>query len=230
MRPTIAHLLLVASTTGCISTMPTAFGESTDALAAHQVSVTVLGGGGAMAGTCSGCSGALVAGGGELRVRYGIDGKQEIGVSGFGTGTASTQGGSGLGSGGGEISYKVAPMRRLALVAGFGFIDIATLDVTGVGGDIGVLVAPYMGDNASVYTGARGALVGYPSGKGGWSESITLPIGVSIGDADRVRFFVEGGLLMGWEQFNGSPSTNSNIAIGGYGAVAIQFTIGERPK
>lgn len=210
--------------------MPTAFGESTEAISAHQVSVSALGGGGAMVGTCSTCNGALGAAGGELRVRYGIDGKQEIGVSGFGTATFSTQGGSALGSGGGEISYKLAPVPRFAFVAGFGFIDIATLGVAGAGGDLGVLVAPYLGDKASVYTGARAALVGYPSGKGGWSESITVPIGVSIAAAEQVRLFVEAGLLMGWEQFNGTPSTSSDLVIGGYGTIGVQITLGERPK
>ena len=224
------YLLLLAST-GCVSTMPTAFGESTETLAAHQVSVNVMGGGGALAGTCSGCKGALGAAGGQLRLRYGIDGKQEIGVSGFGVGAFSTEGGSPVGSGGGELSYKLGPMKQLALIAGFGFIDLASEGVTGAGGDLGVLVAPYMDEKASVYTGARGALVGYPSGSGGWSESITIPIGVSVAASESVRFVAEGGALFGWEQFNGtglgSTSLSSNVAIGGYGTIGIQLTFGE---
>lgn len=214
--------------------MPTAFGESTEALAAHQVSLNVMAGGGAMAGTCSTCNGAVGGAGGQLRVRYGIDGKQEIGVSGFGVGAFSTQGGSPLGSGGGEISYKLVPTKRLAFIAGFGFIDLASEGVAGAGGDLGVLVAPYMDDKASVYTGARGGLVGYPSGSGGWSESLTLPIGVSVAASDSIRFIVEAGALFAWEQFNGSgfgsTSLSSNVVIGGYGTVGIQVTIGEPAK
>jgi hypothetical protein len=213
--------------------MPTAFGESTDVLAPHQVSLTLTGGGGAMAGTCSTCNGAIGAGGGQARVRYGIDGKQEIGVSGFGAAAFSTQGGSALGSAGGEVSYKVAPVRRLAVVAGLGFIDLpgeGTSGTAGVGGDLGVLVAPYIDDHTSVYTGARLALVGYPQNNGGWSESITVPIGFMVG-SDQVRLIVEGGLLAGWEQFNGSPGLSSNVVLGGYGTIGVQLTFGERsPK
>ena len=214
--------------------MPTAFGESSDALAAHHASVTVMGGGGAIGGTCSGCNGAIGAFGGQVRVRYGIDGKQEIGVSGFGAGAFATQSGSsGIGSGGGELSYKVAPMRQVAFIAGFGFIDLASEGVAGAGGDLAVLVAPYMNDTASIYTGVRGALVGYPSGSGGWAESITVPIGASITTSDSVRVVVEGGVVLGWEQFNGSggPSLSSSAVIGGYGTVGIQVTLGdEAPK
>ena len=64
-----------------------------------------------------------------------------------------------------------------------------------------------MDDKASVYTGVRGALVGYPSGNGGWSESITVPIGVSVATIDSIRFIVEAGVLFGWEQFNGSSAS-----------------------
>jgi hypothetical protein len=214
--------------------MPTAFGESTEPLSAHQVSVNVMGGGGAVGGTCSTCNGALGAAGGQLRLRYGIDGKQEIGVSGFGAAAFSTQGKSAIGSGGGELSYKLVPTKRLALVAGFGFIDLASQGVAGAGGDLGVLVAPYMDDKASVYTGVRGALVGYPSGDGAWSESITVPIGVSIAASDGVRIIAEGGLLLGWEQFNGNgfggTSLSSNVVIGGYGTIGVQVTLGDREK
>ena len=233
MTKAALRVLLLASTTGCVSTLPTAFGESTEAIAAHRVSVNVMGGGGAMGGTCTGCKGALGAAGGQLRVRYGIDGKQEIGVSGFGVGAFSTEGGSPLGSGGGELSYKLVPTKQVALVAGFGFIDLASEGVAGAGGDLGVLVAPYMDDKASVYTGVRGGLVGYPSGSGGWSESITVPLGVSVAASESIRFIVEAGVLFGWEQFNGSgfggSSLSSNVAIGGYGTIGIQVTLGDRP-
>jgi hypothetical protein len=217
---------------GCFSTMPTAFGESTDVLAPHQVSLTVMGGGGAMSGTCSSCSGAVGAAGGQARVRYGIDGKQEIGVSGFGVAAFTTgSGSSALGSGGGEVSYKVAPDRRLAMVAGFGFIDIASEGTAGVGGDLGVLIAPYIDDKSSIYTGARAALVGYPQGNGAWSESISFPIGATLG-SDSVRPLVEGGLLVGWEQLNGSKgigSPSSSAVLGGYGTIGIRITFDERP-
>jgi hypothetical protein len=233
MLKSIVSALLIASTTGCVSTMPTAFGESTDVLAPHQVSLTLTGGGGAMAGTCSGCSGSLEAAGGQARVRYGIDGKQEIGVSGFGVAAFSTeQGSSAIGSGGGELSYKIAPMRQVAFVAGFGFMDLAFQGTVGVGGDLGVLVAPYMTDTMSVYLGARGGLVGYPSGAGGWSESVTLPIGFAVSASDTIRVIAEGGLLLGWEQFNGDiggQSISSNVVIGGYGTIGIQMIFGEPP-
>ncbi len=230
MLKSFAFELLIVSTTGCVSTMPTAFGESTDVLAPHQVSLTVMGGGGAMAGTCSGCSGSVDAAGGQARVRYGIDGKQEIGVSGFGVAAFSTQQGSSVsGSGGAELSYKIAPARQLAFVAGFGFIDLAFEGVAGAGGDVGVLVAPYMTDTTSVYTGARAGLVGYPSGSGGWAESVTLPIGFTISASDAIRLVIEGGLLLGWEQFNGPSSLSSNVVVGGYGTIGVQLTFGERP-
>ena len=84
----------------------------------------------------------------------------------------------------------------------------------------------------SVYTGARAALVGYPQNSGGWSESVTVPIGCSIAAGDMVRVLLEAGLLVGWEQFNGTTtgSVGSDAIVGGYGTVGVQITFGERPS
>jgi len=213
----------------CASTMPTAFGESTDVLSKNQASLSVMGGGGAVVGTCNGCSGSVSAVGGQARVRYGLGGNQEIGVSGYGAAIMSSESGtSAIASGGAELSYKIAPAPWFALVLGGGMID---LDGTcGGGGDVGVLFATHVTDTMSVYSGARGAFVGYPSGSGAFSESVTVPVGLSVGVADNVKLIAEGGLVVGWEQFNGDDSLSSDAIVGGYGTFAIQFMFGDKDE
>ena len=106
---------------------------------------------------------------------------------------------------------------------------IVDLDETfGGGGDLGVLLSTHVTDTASLYSGGRVALVGYPSGDGAFAESVTVPLGISIGVARDVKLIVEGGLVLGWEQFNGNlgNDTSSNAIVGGYGTFAIQLTFG----
>ena len=50
---------------------------------------------------------------------------------------------------------------------------------------------------------------------------------VALHTAERVRFFVEAGLLEGWFQYRDEPPKypNDGVALGGYGLLAVTFII-----
>src|SRR5512142_2544434 len=125
---------LAVASTGCFATVPAPFAEGTEVLKPHASGLTLVAAGGGVAGSCKAPQTCPAQGGvgGEARVRIGLRGNQELGASGYGAFVA-TQGNSGSLTqspsttfiGGGELSYKVAPVPWLAFVAGAGALDEA---------------------------------------------------------------------------------------------------------
>src|SRR5215468_8700615 len=97
--------VLVLGCTGCFATVPSPFAEGPEVLKPHATGVTLVAAGGGVGGICKApapCAGQGGVGG-ELRIRLGLRGNQELGVSGYGAFVATS---SSTFIGGGEISYK----------------------------------------------------------------------------------------------------------------------------
>jgi hypothetical protein len=205
-------------------------GESTEVLRRGQIGLTGAGGLGAMATDVGkNTSSGEVAGAGEVRVRVGIGGRQEVGLTGFG-GVGST---SGSNSSvpyeiGGKLSYKVAPSRWFAFVTSGGAFDES--QIAAFGGDLAAIVAPYA-DRAGdqFYTGAKGSVaVPVMQNARGVTEALTLPIGYAFRSSDDVRVFLEGGAVVGFAQLydaNQPLTTGGTTALGGYGVVAVRVLL-----
>ena len=102
--------VVCVTTGGCFASMPPPLAEGTDVLPPNAVGLTVAAGGGGISQICRNCTGGVDGGAGEGRLRVGIGGQGEIGVSGFGGFVESAAGeGSAMVFGGGELSYKIAP-------------------------------------------------------------------------------------------------------------------------
>jgi hypothetical protein len=228
--------------TGCYAPVPALFAESTEIIPRRAVSLTVAAAGGAASSFCSGCttSGAFGAGG-EGRLRFGIDGRQEIGVSGFGAFVGGTDGG-GIGYiVGAKLSYKIAVAPWFAIIAGAGALDVGSTAV--FGGDLAVVFAPYTDSRGTqVYTGVRGSFgipvlmnapgciqptSGTPCGPAyGSGEGITVPLGLALHTDANVRVFLEGGMMVGFNQLhNPGVVSGDGTTLGGYATVAVQFII-----
>jgi hypothetical protein len=212
-------------TTGSYGALPPALGESTEVLKPHAVGVTFAGGAGGVASTAN-LNGTAVALG-EARVRIGVVGGQEIGVSGFaGASLANTPDFLF----GGAISYKAAPLEWLAFVLRAGVIGDVSVPVFSA--DLAVIVAPYTGkDGTQLFSGLRGG-VGIPvaSGVQASTESFNVPVGLSFHSGGDVRVIVEGGLIVAFSQeyVTDPPPTGTHHNspwLGGYGAVAVQVIL-----
>jgi hypothetical protein len=225
MRLLVAALSIAA--TGCFATVPAPFAEGTEVLKPHATGVALVAAGGGVGGickapaTCAGQGGV----GGELRIRLGLRGNQEIGVSGYGAFVASS---NNTFIGGGEISYKIAPVPWLAFVAGAGGMD--ENDYAIFGGNLAAIIAPYTSEHGSqLYTGARGSF-GIPLMKNatGATESVIVPVGFSFKSGGDVRVFLEGGLAVAFNQYHdelNSLASQESTFVGGYGAVGILLTV-----
>jgi hypothetical protein len=227
--------LLAMCSAGCFATIPAPFGEGTEVLKPHATGVTLLAAGGGAGGLCSGTQSCPGQGGvgGELRVRLGLRGNQEIGVSGYGAFLGRTADASGKTPpstfiAGGEVSYKIAPVSWFALVGGAGAADQGGNFV--VGGNLGAIIAPYTSEHGSqLYTGARGSF-GIPviNGAKSATESVIVPVGFSFKSGGDVRVFLESGLAIGFNQLSTDgppPTSQSSTYVGGYGAVGILLVV-----
>jgi len=223
--------------TGCFATVPAPIAEGTEVLPPHATGVTLAGAGGGFGGICKATQSCLsqFGAGGEARIRLGFRGHQEIGASGFGAFVTSQGDTSSLAGqaqttfiAGGELSYKIAPVPWLAIVAGAGALDRD--GNAGVGGNLAVLVAPYTSETGTeLYSGARGSFA-IPIFKGGTgaSESVVVPVGFSFKSGSDVRVFFEGGLAIGFSQYDSTsdPKTSQDATwVGGYGAIGVLVVI-----
>lgn len=212
--------------------MPSQFSESTEVLAPGKIGFTLAGGGSAIAGCCTSNNGSAVGfGGGEARLRVGIGGQQELGVSAFGgVGSNSPVDGAV----GGKIAYKLAPVRWFAIVANAGAYDFigggTSLSHTATfGGDIaGILAATLDSKGDQIYSGARlsfaiPVLTNAQSATG----SLTVPVGVMLVTSERVRVFLEGGLVGSVATYSTTDGMYSGNAttLGGYGTLGVQFIL-----
>lgn len=194
--------------------MPPAFGESTEVVAPGKVGVTIGGGGGGVA--CSTCSSTLGLGA-FARVRVGIGGRQELGVSGFGVLTSGSSGGVGA-IGGGALSYKLGAAPWLAFVANAGAIDQS------FGGDVALIVAPYTDSGGrQIYTGLRGsvAIPLVPDVRAA-TTAVTAPIGLSLRPTSASRVFLEAGVMAGGQQTDGFDAQRVG-GVGGYASIAVEI-------
>lgn len=229
----LAGAALVLGCTGCFATVPAPFAEGTEVLKPHATGLTLVAAGGGVAGLCKAPQTCPAQGGvgGEARVRIGLRGNQELGASGYGAFVA-TQGSSGsLTSspsstfiGGGELSYKIAPVPWLAFVAGAGAMDEA--DTFVIGGNVAAVVAPYLNEHGTeLYTGARGSFaIPVLKNASGATESVLVPVGFSFLSGSDVRVFLEGGLAVGFNQYRDALDTKQNqdtTYVGGYGALGV---------
>jgi len=219
---------------GCYPTLPPHIAEGTEVLKPGGVSLTVAGGGAGFDANVSPSAGtqssAVGAGGLEARVRVGVGAKQEVGVSAF-LGVGSPSGGSDPPfAAGGKLSYKVAPVPWLAFVADVGAFDHAAASIGVVGGDLAAIFAPYTAENGSqLYFAAKGGFaVPFLTGARDMNESFEIPIGFAFHTSERVRFFVEGGPVLGFAQLvtDAAPDTSQNAtSFGAYGIVAFAFVL-----
>ncbi len=210
--------------------MPLPLAESTTTLRPREVSLTVAGGGAVVGATC--CQNVTVGevGGTEVRARVGIGAHQEIGASVFlGVGTTVGHGDVPFALGG-KISYKIAPVPWLAIVAGAGGMDYSASSVALGAGDLAVIVAPYTARNGSqFYVAARGSFaIPVLEGATDVNEALAFPVGFAWQTSRRVRLFVEAGPLAGFAQLwttnaPGPPQTTSTL--GGYGTLAVAFLL-----
>jgi hypothetical protein len=211
----------------CVPTLPSHFAEGTEILEPKSVGITAAGGLAAAGGDC--CREGYMGGGGELRMRVGIGARSEIGGSFLGASHGKYDPQASIPYlVGGKISYKIAPVRWLALVGGAGAAAYASTPM--FGGDLAVIVAPYIAANGTqIYTGARGAFAipKYDSQSHGLSESITIPLGVSIHTSDKVRVLLEAGFFGGGGQlWDEAKNTRYDTeAVGAYGVVGAHFTL-----
>jgi hypothetical protein len=229
-------LLVIASVAlaGCYPTLPPHLAEGTEVLRPGGVSLNFAGGGAGFAANVSPSPGTssttLGVGGLESRVRVGIGGKQEIGAGVFlGVGSA-TAGGVPPFALGGKLSYKVAPVPWLAIIADGGVLDEGSASVAIIGGDVAVVVAPYTAPNGSqLYVGTRGSFaVPFLQGARATNESIEIPIGVALHTSKRVRFFVEGGPVIGLAQQvdDVAPNVSQDVtSVGAYGIVGVTLIL-----
>ena len=108
-------IALAITLTGCLATVPAPIAEGTEVLPPHAFGVTLAGAGGGLGGICKATEScpSQFGVGGEARVRLGLPGHQEIGVSGFGA-IVTSQGNTSSLSGqpqttfvsGGSLSYE----------------------------------------------------------------------------------------------------------------------------
>lgn len=231
MKSIVAAVSIAA--TGCFATVPAPIAEGTEVLPPHAAGLTLAGAGGGFGGICKATESCLsqLGVGGEGRIRLGLRGHQEIGASGFGAFVTSQGNTSSLAGqpsttfiGGGEVSYKIAPVPPFAIVAGAGALDEGGSAV--IGGSLALLVAPYTSEKGTeLYTGARGSF-GIPVFKGGSgaTESLVVPVGFSFKSGRDVRVFFEGGLAVGFNQYTDAADPKSNqdtTYVGGYGAIGV---------
>ena len=219
---------------GCYPTLPPVLGEGTEVLRPGGVSLTAAGAGAAFGANvtqcCAAASATEVGGGLEARLRAGIGAKQEIGASVFlGIGNPYGNGDPPFAAGG-AISYKVAPLQWLAVVADAGALDFAAASVGIVSGDLAVIAAPYTAANGTqLYTAVKGAIaVPFLSGSRDLIESVTVPIGLSVPTSKRVRFLVEAGPIFGFAQQVDDSAPDMPLdatSIGAYAAVAFTFVL-----
>ena len=228
---------LAIVSTGCFATVPSPIAEGTEVLPTHAVGLTLAAAGGGVGGFCKPTESCLaqLGAGGEARLRVGLPGHQELGVSGFGAFVTSQGNSSALSQqptttfvDGGELSHKVAPVPAFAIVAGAGALDEGDTPV--VGGDLALIVAPYTSaKGAEIYTGARGSF-GIPIFKGGSgaTEGLVVPVGFSFKSGSDVRVFFEGGLAVGFNQYRDAldPKSNQDTSyVGGYGAIGVLVVV-----
>jgi hypothetical protein len=223
--------------TACFATVPAPFAEGTEVLPPHTTGLTLVGAGGGVGGFCKPTETCLAqfGVGGEARIRLGLRGNQELGASGYGAFVTSQGNTSSLSQqpsttfiGGGEVSWKIALVPAFAIVAGAGALDEGGSPV--VGGNVGLVVAPYTSAKGTeLYTGARGSF-GIPIFKGGSgaTESVVVPVGFSFKSGNDVRVFLEGGLAVGFNQYRDAADPKSNqdsSYLGGYGAVGVLLMV-----
>ncbi len=235
MREGVISALLLANA-GCFATVPAPFAEGTEVLKPHATGVTLVAAGGGVGGFCGAGTQSCPAqggAGGEVRIRLGLRGNQELGVSGYGAFVATQGNASSLTQspattfiGGGEVSYKVAPVPWLAFVGGAGALDEGGTAV--VGGNLAAIVAPYTSEHGTeLYTGARGSFaIPVLSGAKGATESVIVPVGLSFKSGSDVRIFLESGLAVGFNQYrNDNGVETDSTYVGGYGALGVMVMI-----
>jgi len=217
--------LLSLFITGCMyPTLAPHIGEGTTVLKPKQVGVTVTGGGGGGRYTIGNVNTTSLGGGAEARVRVGLSGNQELGgsvVAGIGSKvTGEPPVGAGV-----AVSYKIAPLSWLALVADVGAIDRVISSTAIFGGSLGVIVAPYTASGGTqLYTGAKGSVsIPILQGASGSAFLVAVPIGLDWHATSRFRTFVEGGFLLGHGEVVAGGTTTATDGYGGYGAVGVGY-------
>jgi len=214
MEIRLAHAALVALASGCTVPPPFHTLQTASTLPAGGVSVMAAGGGGGGEGLHSCCGGAAA------RVRVGIGGDQELGIDGNAIFSKNEV------AGGFRLGYKLAPSARLAVLAGAGAFFIERLPSAGL--DLGAVVSLRQSSETVVpYTGLRlaGAIPidsDLYSG-GGLSQTMTIPIGVSVRLGPRWQGMAElgglGALSEARSGTSGMVETQTNLGL--YGALAI---------
>jgi hypothetical protein len=249
MRPrSLAFFGLLTLAAGCspLSAIPPFhLAETTEVLAKKEASITAVGGGGG-----AGLDGWGAGGG--LRLRVGVGAHQEVGVEGTAmyvdTGARSRTPSPGsapwIGNSlalGLKLSWKVAPLPWLALIAGAGATDTATGGA--LGGDFALVFSPghALYGWFRPYGAVRGSFA-VPVGRGlyeagGPTGGLVVPFGISFEPTRWLRLFVEGGAVAVVSHgYDDTSSDDPNRSIvndthaGGYGALGVSFILGRKPR
>jgi hypothetical protein len=231
MRIALASLALVA--TGCFATLPPQVAEGTTVMDAGGVSLGVSAGAGTFEYQGQANSQGQTAwnnqtaGGFETRLRTGIGGHQELGVSVFG-GV-----GSGIGNGdppfvlGGKLSYKIAPAPWFAIVAGGGAMDHSVSSTAVFSGDLALIAAPYTSPTGfQFYVATKGAFaIPVLSGSTAVEESIVIPLGLQIPTSKRMKLYAELGPIWGFAQQSQAGGSQSTWSVGPYAIFAFTYQL-----
>jgi hypothetical protein len=213
---------------GCFPTLPPHLAEGTEVLEPKKVGLAFVGGGGGFAANCCKQGASEEGGGLEARVRVGVGARQEIGAAFFAGIGSVVGGGDPPFVVGGKGTYKIAPLRWLAVVADGGGMVFRVAGVAVLGGDLAFIAAPYIAPNGTqLYTGFKvGFSVPVLNNAQATNESFTVPIGVSLHVSRRTRLIFESGFVMGLSQVRSGaqPSPSQDAASpGGYGLFAFAY-------
>lgn len=242
---------VVAVGAGCLPLSPLVpfhMTETTEVLGRGKFSFNATAGGGGLSGEGSGSGVAL-------RVRAGVGARQEIGIEGgvvyISTGPVYippnnvqrapwSGGGSALGA---KVTWKMAPLPWLAVIAGAGGSSSDT--GAAAGGDLALLVSP--GSPLSgmwrPYLGVRG-LFAIPVGRdidvaGGPTAGMVVPLGLALHANRWIRVFFEAGPIVAFSNLGtaperaGQPESNPYPGVyaagthaGGYGVIGVTLLLG----
>jgi hypothetical protein len=228
-RLLVPFALLASACTVGYPTLPPHLAEGTEVLRPGGVDVNVaLGAGAGGLQDPTGAWATQFGAGFEARLRTGLGAKSEIGASLFAGAGTGQGGGDPPFAVGGKLSYKVAPLPWLAIIAGGGAMDFRVSATAVFSGDLAVVVAPYMApDGKQLYLGLKGAfaipVLQDATAVGG---SVLVPIGFEIPASKRLRFYIEGGPLAGFgQQSQSAGGSTSGVGFGGYGVVAFTYVL-----
>ena len=204
-------------------TLSPALGEGTHVLRKDEVGVTVATGGGGGPHAIAGNDATSLGGGLEGRVRIGLRGDQEIGLS-LGAGIATKTTGEPPVIMGATLSYKLAVRPWLAFVGELGIMDKPISSTLIFAGSLAAILAIYDDRDKQVYTGLKGSLaIPRLRDARGDAEVVSTAIGYAKLVNERVRLLAESGIFLGFGRVDSGGTITSANGFGAYGLSAFAY-------